>query len=474
VNAATNREVLGSVADIAETVAGELIGAGEAEITRLDIDSRTSTSGTLFVPLPGTRTDGHRFVTDALDRGASAVFYARNRWHQDDAEAPRIPADRGVILVDDPLRALQRLAAAHRRSREDLRWIGITGSNGKTTTKELLATILVEAYGRDAVFWSKGNYNSEIGLPLSVLEVRPEHKIAVLELAMNRAGEIGTLTEIARPHYAVITNIGDAHIGNLGSRDAIAEEKRRIFSMLGPDDCAFVYEDEPYRDFLLAARTAPSRVVTFGESAGSGFEEAELRADGGWKLRRRGREIRFRLPGRHNLRNALAAVSVAVELGVSDEAVAAGLSRARGVSGRSEVIPGSVTVINDAYNANPDSMRASFDSFAERESAGRHVVVIGEMAELGEYTEEAHRRVLDEARKRSFDLLVAVGETYRAAVEGDGPTEERSDSLRFVPDRSAAAKLLERELRAGDLVLLKGSRAAALERLIPAVTGAEI
>ncbi len=466
-NATTNRDVLGSVGDIAETVAGEVIGPSTASITRVDIDSRTSTAGTLFVPLPGTRTDGHRFVRDAFDHGAAAVFYARSRWNQDDAHALESGRSRGVILVDDPLGALQALAAAHRRRRDDVRWIGITGSNGKTTTKELLAELLAESYGHDAVFRSEGNHNSEIGLPLSVLQVASRHRIAVLELAMNKAGEIGTLTDIALPQYALITNIGDAHIGKLGSRDAIAGEKRRIFSALRSYDCALVYEGEPYRDFLLDGRSAKSRVLFFGETNTEGFEGAVQRVDGSWDLRWSGQDIHVSLPGRHNLRNILAAISVAVDLGVSEDAVAAALTRVRSVSGRSEVITGAVTIVHDAYNANPDSMRAAFESFAERTAVGRRIVVIGEMAELGSYALDAHRRVLDEARAKRFDMVLALGGTYARVIEGsDG-------SVQLVKDRAEASELLRKELRSGDVVLLKGSRTAALERLIPVITGAE-
>ncbi len=452
---ATNVDTLGTVSDVAERVGGELIGAGARAVTRVDIDSRTCTAGTLFVPLPGTRTDGHRFIDDAFAHGAAASLAARSR-----GRASSEGHDRPVILVDDPLAALQRLAAARRRELPQVRWVGITGSNGKTTTKELIAGILSARYGEERVFRSRGNYNSEIGLPLSVLEVTPRHHVAVLELAMNNPGEMAVLAETALPEVALITNIGDAHIGHLGSRDAIAAEKREIFSRLRPEDTAVVPEDDPYCDFLTEG--VSSRVVRYGETMTPGYEGTRATAEGR-QLLWRGRTISLRLPGRHNLLNALAAVSVSLEIGVDDDAVACGLEAATPVAGRTERIDGRVAVINDAYNANPNSMEAAFDTFESTEVSGRKIVVIGEMGELGSFAEAAHRRVLEDAGRRGFDLVVAVGSAYqRGGVE----------SVRVVATVDEARELVAGMIEAGDAVLLKGSRTAALERLIPAISDA--
>ncbi|MFP4484062.1 MAG: UDP-N-acetylmuramoyl-tripeptide--D-alanyl-D-alanine ligase [Spirochaetota bacterium] len=476
---ATNVDTLGTVSDVAERVGGELVGTrdlGTRSVTRVDIDSRTCTRGTLFVPLPGTRTDGHRFIGDAFAHGAEASFVRRSRRADGsrdgapphDAAGPptSVPhelsgaRDRPLILVDDPLAALQRLAAARRRELQGVCWVGITGSNGKTTTKALIAAVLSARYGERRVFRSKGNYNSEIGLPLSVLEVTPAHHVAVLELAMNNPGEMAVLAETALPQVALITNIGDAHIGHLGSRDAIAAEKRCIYSRLRPEDTALVPEDEPYRDFLT--RDVPARIVPFGETTTAGYEGARATVRG-WELRWRGRSISLRLPGRHNLLNALAAISASLEIGVDDDAVARGLEAATPVAGRTERIDGRVTVINDAYNANPDSMKAAFDTFEGMEVSGRRIVVIGEMGELGDYAAAAHRRVLDDARGRGFDLVVAVGPAYQYGA---------GDRVRPAASLGEARELVAGMVEAGDAVLLKGSRAAALERLIPYILDA--
>jgi UDP-N-acetylmuramoyl-tripeptide--D-alanyl-D-alanine ligase len=455
VKQATNVDAIGTLSEIAEIVSGEMVGSDTEAITRVDIDSRTSTKGTLFVPLPGTRTDGHRFIGDAFDNGATACFASRRVW---EAGRPE-DATGAVIVVEDPLAALQALAADRRRRRSDVAWVGITGSNGKTTTKEILAAILTAAYGSKEVYWSQGNYNSEIGLPLSLLEVDSRHRVAVLEMAMNNPGEMELLTSIARPTRAIITNIGDAHIGNLGSRDAIAEEKRKIFNHLGPDGVAFVHESEPYREFLT--EPVEGRVLAFGQNTTPGHEGADLIKDG-WRIRRREGSTLFALPGRHNLRNALAAVSVAVDLGVGEHAILRGLAEARPVTGRSELIAGGISVVNDSYNANPDSMAAAFDFFREIEVPGRKIVVLGEMGELGKHADEGHRRVLVDALSRGFPVVVTVGEAYPR--QG---AESRHRSVRGVAEAEA---VLEGVLQPGDAVLLKGSRTAALERLIPVIS----
>lgn len=460
---ATHADAIGTLSEIAEIVSGEVIGSGTETVTRVDIDSRTSRNGTLFVPLPGTRTDGHRFIGDAFDRGATASLVARRTWRKGDMAGVDGGTDGPLIVVDEPLAALQALAADRRKRRSDLAWIGITGSNGKTTTKEILAAILTAAYGSEEVYWSRGNYNSEIGLPLSLLEVGPRHRVAVLEMAMNNPGEMELLTSIARPKRAVITNIGDAHIGNLGSRDAIAEEKRHIFNHLGRDGVAFVHESEPYRDFLT--ERVAGRVLAFGQSTTSGHEGADLIKEG-WRIRRREGSTLFALPGRHNLRNALAAVSVALDLGVAEHAILRGLGEARSVTGRSELITGGITVVNDSYNANPDSMAAALDFFREIEVPGRKIVVLGEMGELGDHADEGHRRVLVDALSPSFSVVVTVGEAYAREDRSHG-VDGRHRAVRGLAEAEA---VLEEVLQPGDAVLLKGSRTAALERLIPVIS----
>lgn len=455
---ATSVDALGTVSQIAGIVSGELIGSATEPVLRVDIDSRTCTSGTLFVPLPGTRTDGHRFIAEAFQAGASGAFVARSRSAELDLEDLR---SRGaVILVDDPLQALQELAAWHRRRLPGMVWIGITGSNGKTTTKELLASILSAAYGEGEVSWSRGNYNSEIGLPLSVLSVEPRHRMAVLEMGMNHPGEMAELARIALPTRAVITNIGDAHIGNIGSRDGIAREKREIFSRLTEDDVAFVREDEPYRDFLVEETRA--RKVFYGPESTPGYQGARP-ADEGWVLSWKGREIVLALPGRHNVLNALAAVSLCTELGVSDEAVARGLAATRPVSGRMERIEGAITILNDSYNANSASMFAAFEAFAHMPSPGRKIAVIGEMGELGDYSASAHATVARDVAGRGFDMVLVVGEEYRRSL-GTPPR-----GLQVSTTLEEAGKVLRELLRRGDTVLLKGSRAAGMEELIPVI-----
>lgn len=442
-------------AGIAAIVGGKLTGNPDAVIVGGRADSRICREGDLYVALPGEKTDGILFVANAWETGAVAALVDAS------GNVPEPPEGKALISVSDPLAALQKLARHLRGEVADLRVVGITGSNGKTTTKEILAAILREWKG-NAVLSTEGNYNSDIGLPLTLLGLNPSHEIAVLEMGMNRIGEMALLAEIARPEVAVITNIGSAHVGMLGSRMALAAEKRAIFNEATSDSTAVVAWDEPWKDFLV--KEYPGRIVEFGRWNADGWDSYENRGLEGFDVVRNGKKIRFSLPGSHNLRNAMAAVAAAAVLGAPEEAVLNGLAAVRSSFGRSEVVNGPVTVIRDCYNANPESLEAAIDLLKTIRTEGRRVLVLGELLELGEETDDALRRAGGAAAAAAPDAIFLYGDGMQSAkdaVIAAGFDGELRDFGRMEELQSVLAEYLV----PGDIVLLKGSRAGALERL---------
>jgi UDP-N-acetylmuramoyl-tripeptide--D-alanyl-D-alanine ligase len=274
---------------IARIVGGQLSGDPRSTVVRARADSRLCRSGDLYVALPGERTDGSLFVESAWSAGSTVALADQSR------RVPRPPKGKALVEVSDPLASLQHLAKKRREQAAGLKVVGITGSNGKTTTKDILAAILVDWKG-EKVLATEGNYNSEIGLPLTMMDLRSRHELAVLEMGMNRQGEMALLADIGKPDVAVITNIGSAHVGMLGSRKAIAEEKRAIFNGAGKDAVAVIGADEPWKDFLL--EYFPGVVRPFGVWGLDGWESAENRGLDGHRLVRNGRAIDFPLPGR--------------------------------------------------------------------------------------------------------------------------------------------------------------------------------
>ena len=460
----TRPALLESTGAVAESIGAILYGSGERPIRNVTIDSRTCGPGSLFVALPGENTDGHRFVADALRAGAACALI-RSDWanrHRSMLEDVLVETEGAVCLVPDPLAGLQRLARLRLAALEGLTRIGITGSNGKTTTKELVASVL----GRKArTFKTKGNFNSEIGIPLSVFEVEEGDEYGVFEMAMNHPGEMELLAEIVRPDIAVITNIGTAHIGLVGSKDAIAQEKKAIFSRFDGSQTGFVYEAEPYRGELAA--DVSGSVMYFGPETTPDYEGAEPDGVGGSIIRWRGNEIHVPLPGEHNVRNALAAISVGLHFGCTDDEIVRGLESVEAEFGRGEVIRGAVTIIQDSYNANADSMLAAIryvDGLAP--SGGKKVLVLGAMYELGSYAAEHHLRVARAAAESSADVVILFGEEFEQAAQELG-------GVFWTDDFESLRRGVARRVSRGDLVLLKGSRGIRLERLVSVLRGEE-
>lgn len=457
-----------TIADLVEAAGGRLAaGPAAGAVDSVSIDSRSTGPGALFVALPGARTDGHRFLGAAAAAGARAVLVS-------DAEAGRRGGEladlgsRGVaaIAVPDTLAALQRLARIHLERLSLEARIGVTGSSGKTTTKEILGAILSRA-APTAV--SEGNLNSETGVPLACLRVGASHRWAVLEMGVNHPGEMAALADIVRPDLALITNIGTAHVGLLGSREAIAREKKGIFSRFTGRETGFLPEDE--RFFGLLAEGVRGRIVAFGPGSTPGYGGSENRGLEGTIIHWEGSPARFPLGGPHNLANALAAAAVARELGVPAAAVREGLEVVRPLFGRSEIYRGRATVLFDAYNANPESMERSLAYAADVAWAGRRVAVLGGMRELGAASAAAHGAL---ARSRSlarFDLVFLFGEEMQPAFEALAATPAAARTA-WETDVERLARLLADAVRPGDLVLVKGSRGLELERVLPVLLGA--
>ncbi|TMQ67488.1 MAG: UDP-N-acetylmuramoyl-tripeptide--D-alanyl-D-alanine ligase [Candidatus Eisenbacteria bacterium] len=417
------------------------------------IDSRTIRPGELFVPLAGRNTDGHRFLEEAFTRGAAAALCDRLAY----------PAWRGrepgpLVLVEDVTAALQRLANRHRRSWQGL-LLAVTGSSGKTTTKNLVAAVLET---RAPVLKTEGNRNNHWGVPLTLLALRAEHQAAVVELAMSGAGEIAALAAIAGPQAGLITNVGRAHLGGpgLGSAAAIAREKAALGFALAPGEPLFVGDGPLLRAALGKARC---RVIRFGFSRAAEVRPSRIEDLGpdGSRFEVEGfPPIHLRLIGRHQVMNALAALAVAREVRLDPEAVTAALAAARPVAGRMEVrtLRGAVLLV-DYYNANPESTRAALGTLAGWPGR-RRIAVLGEMLELGTQAARLHREV--GAAVRGAELW-AVGPHAPDTAAG---AKRAGLRVRVFADKAALAVALEAALEPGTVVLLKASRGAALEDVL--------
>ncbi|GHV89549.1 UDP-N-acetylmuramoyl-tripeptide--D-alanyl-D-alanine ligase [Spirochaetia bacterium] len=449
----------------------------------VSIDSRTVKPGALFAALSGAVQDGHRYAEAAFKAGAVCALVDESKLEDRGLNLVETAARYGaeLVAVGNTLRGLQDAARAYLEKFPGLKKIGITGSAGKTTTKEIAAAML----GREKqVVMNRGNLNSETGLPLSVFEVRPHHEIGIFELGMNRRGEIAELARVLKPDLALITNIGSAHIGILGSKRAIAEEKKNIFAEFSGGETALIPADDEYRDFL--ARDVKGLVRFYGSgpqfspSSGGLAEPESLRDLGlkGTEIVWAGEKVRFSLPGKHNLRNALAAAAIAREVPVSDRAIREGLAAVKPLFGRSEIIEGRVTVIQDCYNANPESAAEALDFCDDLEYPGRKIYVIGSMLELGDASEEAHRELGQRLASSSADQVFLYGRETEAAAAAMETAPEYTDAPRQVPffhtnSMDGLSRALEDFVEDGDLVLLKGSRGCALERLTAALAAGE-
>jgi len=409
----------------------------------------------IFLPLKGSRSDGHDFIPSAIEKGASLIFVSRkdSRWKDWVDKHPGV----SWALVDDPLRVLQRWASLCRSSFSTAYRIGITGSNGKTTTKEILKALLSE---KGRVYTNPGNLNSDIGLPLSLLGVEKEPDYLILEMGMNRKGEMTELAEIFFPNMGVVTNIGVAHIGILGSQEAIALEKKAIFSKMKADGVAVLPQDDRYFEFLKKDFTG--KVLTFSRSQVQGLEGLE--GFEGLKFFWEGNEYRLPMSGEHNLSNALAAMTVARALGLSPDQIRRGLAKVKPAFGRGQMLRGEVSVYQDCYNANPESMDQLIEQLSKSHWPGKKVLVLGSMGELGDWSQEAHKALGRKAAALNGVRIFFFGaeaQVAQRALEEEG----FSRSSRWTENYEELSTLVLEVLGKGDLLVLKGSRVNRLERL---------
>ncbi|MCX7642374.1 MAG: UDP-N-acetylmuramoyl-tripeptide--D-alanyl-D-alanine ligase [Armatimonadetes bacterium] len=455
---------------VAEWTKGRLVNSeGEERVSGVSTDSRRICQGDLFVALKGERFDGHEFAADAVRKGAVAVVVAR-----------QLPLPVPQIVVADTLRALGDLAANYlnflRSSGGNLRVIAITGSSGKTTTKMMVASIVQTSM---PTIVSPESFNNEIGVPLTILQATSEHRALVLEYAMRKKGDIKYLCRIAPPNIAVITNIGTAHIGLLGSKQDIAEAKAEILGEWGLDirdrqrdfaEFSVLPADDEFFGFLR--ERARGKVVTFGFSQNAdvraincqvNWEGTSLSATDGKHT------VSLKLPvlGEHNARNALSALAVAKVLDIDWDVAAKALEDFRPPKMRLQrqwLDPPGCWVINDAYNANPDSVKAALRTLKAL-PAKRKVAVLGEMLELGEFHHQGHHEV-GQVAAETVDLLIVVGENALAIAEGAESCGMESERIVRFETLEAAKENWRKLLLPGDLVLIKASRAVGLERLI--------
>ncbi|HEX6337449.1 MAG TPA: UDP-N-acetylmuramoyl-tripeptide--D-alanyl-D-alanine ligase [Jiangellaceae bacterium] len=455
-----------TLAEIAEATGGRVDAADPATTVTGPVvaDSRAATAGSLFVAVPGENVDGHEFATAAVAAGAAAVLAQR-------------PVGVPAVVVTDSVAALGRLAQAV-LARMNPTVVGVTGSSGKTSTKDLLAQVL----GRlGPIVAPPGSYNTEIGLPLTVLSADETTRTLVLEMGARGRGHIAYLCRIAPPDVGVVLNVGSAHVGEFGGREAIARSKGELVEALPESGTAVLNGDDPLVR-QMAERTA-ARVFMFGESVHSDVRADEIVLDEQGRASFRlvtpsGRQhVSLSLVGEHQVSNALATAAVAETLGMGIDDIAAALSAATARSRwRMEVTerPDGVTVINDAYNANPESMRAALKALAAIGRGRRTWAVLGEMKELGDVSEAEHDAVGRFAVRQDVSRIVAIGPGAEAVRHGAVQEESWTGEAAWVPDVDAALDLLAGQIRPGDVILVKASRAAGLERLAEALVNGEV
>lgn len=432
--------------------------------TGVSTDSRTLKPGDLFVALSGDRFDGSAFIASAEEKGAVAALIPQTI---NGELASGIP----LLRVKDTRLALGQLAA-HWRSRFTLPVIGVTGSNGKTTVKEMIAAILCQAVAHDGaganehtdrVLATEGNLNNDIGVPQMLLRLRPQHRYAVIEMGMNHIGEIGYLAELAKPDVAVITNAGAAHIEGLGSVEAVARAKAEIVAGLDSQGTAVINADDRYAA-LWREYAGARKIIDFGlrEKA---LVSAEFQADRlsnriQLKLPDGSVEVNLQAPGVHNVYNALAAAAAATALGIGKETIAAGLAAFQGVKGRLQRKSGlhHALLIDDTYNANPESVRAALAVLAA--TPGKKILVLGDMGELGKSAIDLHRTIGRDARKAGLDRLLTLGELSAYA------TEEFGKGARHFNDIDELLHVTEGLLADDVTLLVKGSRFMHMERVV--------
>lgn len=444
-----------TLADLARRTSAELRGDGSLVVERVVTDSRAVAAGDLFVALPGERVDGHDFAAGAATAGAVAALVQRP-----------LPLDLPQLIHAESLQALARLAASLREERATT-VLALTGSNGKTSVKTLLHAILA---GVGHAYANPGNRNNELGMPLALIGQPEDAEYAVYEMGAGQPGDIAYLAEIARPHVALVNNVGPAHLERLGSLLGVAQTKGAIYAHLPVDGVAVINADDAFAPWFADRIASGRQILRFGLEQPAEVRARKLALDAEGSEFEIGigddwRSLRLALPGRHNIANALAAAAMAHAVGVGLDAIVAGLAAVQPVAGRlqSRPLPSGAALIDDSYNANPASTIAAIAALAQRPAP--RWLVLGDMRELGPEADALHAEVGRRAREAGLEHLVAVGEHSRAAVAAFGKGGEH-----YADQPSLIAALAPR-VGAGATVLVKGSRGSRMDRVVSALSG---
>ena len=458
--------------EIVQHTQGTLLrGDAQQQVQGVSTDSRTVQPGELFAALHGEHFDGHHFVDAAVQRGATAILVAESPATATDlVTAAGAPV--AVIRVNDTEKALQNFALAHRRRFRGT-MVAITGSNGKTTVKEMTAAVLSTSF---ATYKAAGNLNNHIGVPLTLLGMELIQDVAVLELGMNHLGEIRHLCAIALPHIGVITNIGLAHVGYLGSIERIQQAKGELLEALDASGVAIVNADDP-RALGLGQHSTAGRVITFGqgpEAEVRGWVQQDLGLEGircALVLQQQVWDVQLRLPGMHQLPNALAAAAVGVAMQVPAERIVEALEGYKGMYGRMTVRRGrhGGLLIDDTYNANPQSMQAALQCLARVQSPGQHIAVLGDMLELGAAGPDLHQEIGALAAHSGVHHLIVFGPLATHIAHGAAQAGLAVERIHQARDQQEVLTALAAVVHPQDVVLLKGSRGMAMEHLVHAL-----
>jgi UDP-N-acetylmuramoyl-tripeptide--D-alanyl-D-alanine ligase len=469
-----------TIKEILDPIAGALIsGSPQTTLTGISTDSRTIREGELFWALVGDIYDGHDFAVKALEKGAAAMV-VESQWLRSQAAGKGLDShlsrltDRAVISVADTLKALGDFAAWWRR-RYALKVVGITGSSGKTTTKEMTAAILELGH---RTLKNRGNFNNLIGLPLTLLQLGSEHACAVLEMGMNHPGEIARLTDIANPNVGVILNVGMAHLEGLSDLDGVARAKTEMMERISSRGLMILNGDDA--PLMRRASLFSKPKMTFGLGYGNDVRATSIENEGPkgtrFLLEYRGSvwPVRIRIPGMHHLKNALAAAAVALSLDEPVEHIIKGLEKFTAIKGRFDLISleGGILLVDDTYNANPSSLGAAIDSVGSLvERGGRIIVGLGEMLELGDAAIQAHREAGGKVAKGGASWFYAMGDHAQDMMEGAGAAGMPEDRLKVVRTHDDMVKEISQVMSRGDLILLKGSRRMQIEKVVEGLCG---
>jgi UDP-N-acetylmuramoyl-tripeptide--D-alanyl-D-alanine ligase len=459
-----------------KVLAGDPSPSAKRRIRSISTDSRSIRRGDLFVALKGENFDGHEFVPAVLAKGAAgAIVHDAYRWEGKKMRTGGMNRQEPFLFgVKDPLFAYQQLAT-HHRCRFNIPIVAVTGSNGKTTTKDMVAAVLAQRW---RTLKTEGNFNNRIGVPHTLFRLTARHQAGVIEMGVDRRGQTTRLCEIVRPTIGLITNIGPDHLEFFGSMEGSAQAKAELLDLLPADGTAVLNADDSYFDYLAAR--AHCRVISFGLS-----EKADIRASHVSSDVRRGTTFGLWLPGKsrpisvvikvpgvHNVTNAVAAAAVGFALNLPGTLIAHGLARFRPAAMRSQVIAHhGVHVINDCYNANPASMKAALQVLADWKPARQRVAVLGDMLELGRETQHMHREVGRFAAGLALSRLIVCGDLSREMAAGARQAGMPHENLVELPDASSAADLLKKTVRQGDVILVKGSRGMKMEQIVQVLTG---